>query len=117
MAVSYPAAARREANRCMASGGIHSPWTRTTRRAAAGVPAGSAADSSGGFLSADIAAPGERAAQDELAVARAADREEVFADPLEAATGVEALGTEVLRPHADPQRARTVTLEPCHHGI
>src|SRR5690606_13289919 len=55
-------------------------------------------------------------AQDELAVAHAADRELVLAHFLEPVPGVEALRAGVLRPHADPQRARAGALQPVERG-
>ena len=52
------------------------------------------------------------AARDELTVRVVADHERVFADDLEAVARVETLRPVILAPHADPQGARPLALEP-----
>ena len=50
-------------------------------------------------------------------VADVADDEIVGTRAFDAVAGVEALRAEVLAPHADPQRARAVALQPLHGGV
>src|SRR5690606_42020506 len=102
MTVPYPASRSRDAKRCIASGGIQRPWTRSTRRASGVVfPHSCGGGSAGGI-----------AAEDVLEVADPAYGKDVLANGLEAAACVEALGAGVPRPHADPELPRDGALQP-----
>src|SRR5690606_4858586 len=102
----------------MASGGIQSPCTSSTR---AGMAATGAAGSAGAASMASargrFPALARAAAEDVFEVARAPHGEQVLAHPAEAAAGVEALRAVVAGPDADPERARAVALEPLQRGV